>query len=112
MSRKPKKKRDLGGSAGSWRDSGGARGGAPFTKGKGGNGGGKASSSSSVQGRKYSGAEGKQLKTAKNDSVKAQDKRKKEKQDEGMTSEDVTDVAMPATESPSPDGDDSKMETS
>ena len=111
MSKKPKKKRDLGAGAGGGRDLGGARGGMPQTKGKGGTGSGK-SSSSSAQGRKYSGADGKQLKTAKNDSVKAQDKRKKEKHDGGATAEDVSDVTMTTATSPSPDGDDSKMETS
>ena len=111
MSRKPKKKRDLGFATGGRRDSGSARGGAPPTKGKGGTGGGKVSSSS-TQGRKYSGAKGKQLKTAKNDSVKAQDKRKKEKQDGGVTAEDISDVTMTTATSPSRDGDDSKMETS
>ena len=110
MSRKPKKKRDLCDGAGGGRDSGGARGGAPPTKGKGGTRGGKVSSSY-TQGRKDSGAEGKQLKTAKNDSVKAQDKRKKEKRDGGMTSEDVGDVTIATASSPG-DGDDSKMETS
>ena len=66
--------------------------------GEGGAGGGMASS----QGRKDSGAEGKQLKTARNDSVKAQDKKKMD-----LSVSDVT-----ATTSPSTDNDDSKMDTS
>ena len=106
------------------KDSVGTRG---VAAGEGGAGGGMASS----QGRKDSGAEGKQLKTARNDSVKAQDKKEKGNQDEGVKTSDgknrekhrgggegrtqgmdtsVSEVT--ATTSPSTDNDDSKMDTS
>ena len=93
MIRKPKKKKRDGGAVG--KDSVGTRGVAAV---EGGAGGGMASS----QGRKDSGAEGKQLKTARNDSVKAQDKKKMD-----LSVSDVT-----ATTSPSTDNYDSKMDTS
>ena len=55
----------------------------------------------SSEGRKFSGAEGKQLKTAKNDSVKAKDRKKRERDGKGRESTGASNVT----------GSESKMET-